>query len=254
MTSYAFKDLKGKVAVVAGGAKNLGALVATDLAGLGADVFIHYHDSKSDAQAQELMDKLKKMGRRTGFVTGDLDDPAVAEKLFTECKSQLGRVDVAVNTVGQVLKKPILDIKPDEVQSMFNSNAISAFYFIQSAGRHLEDGGKIVTLSTTLLAALTPAYSLYQASKAPVDYYTRAAAKEFGARGISVNSVNPGPMDTPFFYGQETPESVAYLKSASINGELTKIEDIAPIIRFLVTEGWWITAQTLFANGGMATR
>ena len=87
-----------------------------------------------------------------------------------------------------------------------------------------------------------------------MEHFTRAAAKEFGARGISVNSVGPGPMDTPFFYGQETPERVEFHKSQAMNGELTKIEDIVPIVRFLATEGWWITGQTIFANGGYTTR
>ncbi|MFE3288769.1 SDR family oxidoreductase, partial [Streptomyces sp. NPDC059233] len=89
---------------------------------------------------------------------------------------------------------------------------------------------------------------------APVEHYTRAAAKEFAVRGISVNNIAPGPMDTPFFYGQETPERVAFHKSQAMGGGLTKIEDIAPIVTFLATEGWWITGQTLFANGGYTTR
>jgi NAD(P)-dependent dehydrogenase (short-subunit alcohol dehydrogenase family) len=91
-------------------------------------------------------------------------------------------------------------------------------------------------------------------SKASVEHFTRAAAKEFGSRGISVTNVAPGPMDTPFFYPAESPEAVAYHKSQSMNGKLTDIQDIVPIVRFLVTEGWWITGQTIFANGGYTTR
>lgn len=87
-----------------------------------------------------------------------------------------------------------------------------------------------------------------------MERFTRAAAKEFGPRGISVNNVAPAPMDTPFFYPAESPESIAYHKSASMNGKLTDINDIAPIVRFLVAEGGWITGQTIFANGGYTTR
>lgn len=90
--------------------------------------------------------------------------------------------------------------------------------------------------------------------KSPVEHFTRAAAKEFGARGISVTSVAPGPMDTPFFYPAETPERVEFHKSQAMNGELIKIEDIVPIVKFLATEGWWITGQIIFANGGYTTR
>lgn len=114
--------------------------------------------------------------------------------------------------------------------------------------------GKIITIVTSLLAAFTDGYSTYAGGKAPVEHFTRAAAKEFAVRGISVNSVAPGPMDTPFFYGQETPERVAFHKSQAMGNSLTKIEDIAPIVRFLATDGWWITGQTIFANGGYTTR
>ncbi len=140
-----------------------------------------------------------------------------------------------------------------------DANAKAAFFFIQQAGRTLADGGSIVTLVSSLLAAYTPFYAIYPGSKAAVEHFTRAASKEFGERGISVNAIGPGPMDTPFFYGQESKEAVAYHSSAAALSKfskkgLTDIEDIAPIVRFLVTEGWWITGQTIFANGGYTTR
>ena len=125
---------------------------------------------------------------------------------------------------------------------------------LKEAGKQVADGGKIITIVTSLLAAFTDGYSTYAGGKAPVEHFTRAAAKELAVRGISVNSVAPGPMDTPFFYGQETPERVAFHKSQAMGNSLTKIEDIAPIVRFLATDGWWITGQTIFANGGYTTR
>ncbi|CRY77837.1 Enoyl-(Acyl carrier protein) reductase [Nocardia farcinica] len=118
----------------------------------------------------------------------------------------------------------------------------------------MADNGKVITILTLLLAAFTDGYSTYAGGKSPVEHFTRAAAKEFAARGISVNSIAPGPMDTPFFYGQETPGRVAFHKSQAMGNQLTQIEDIAPIVRFLATEGRWITGQTIFANGGYTTR
>ena len=107
--------------------------------------------------------------------------------------------------------------------------------------------------------AWSVSYTHLDVYKRQVEHYTRAASKEFGERGISVNAIGPGPMDTSFFYGQESKEAVAYHSTAAALSKysktgLTDIEDIAPIVRFLVTEGWWITGQTIFANGGYTTR
>ncbi|VFA97314.1 Enoyl-[acyl-carrier-protein] reductase [NADPH] FabL [Nocardia cyriacigeorgica] len=168
--------------------------------------------------------------------------------------SQFGTVDIAVNTVGKVLRKPILDTTEAEYDSMFDINAKAAYFFLQEAGKRLADGGRIVTVVTSLLAAFTDGYSTYAGAKSPVEHFTRAAAKEFAARGIAVNNVAPGPMDTPFFYPQETPERVEFHKSQAMGGRLTRIDDIAPLVEFLVTDGGWITGQTIFANGGYTTR
>ena len=128
------------------------------------------------------------------------------------------------------------------------------YFSLQEAGRRLNDNGKIITVVTSLLAAFTDGHSAYAGSKAPVEHFTRAAAKEFAARGSSVNNVALGPMDTPFFYGQETPERVEFHKLQALGNQLTRIEDIAPLVRFLATDGHWITGQTIFANGGYTTR
>jgi NAD(P)-dependent dehydrogenase (short-subunit alcohol dehydrogenase family) len=130
-------------------------------------------------------------------------------------------------------------------------NSSAAYFFIQEAGKRLNDGGNICTIVTSLLAAYTGLYSTFSGVKTPVEHFTRAASKDFGPRGISVTAISPGPMDIPLFYGQESPTAVMYHKSASAPGSLTKIEDIVPLIKFLVTDGWWITGQTIFANGGI---
>lgn len=174
--------------------------------------------------------------------------------LFEEARERFGGVDVAVNTIGKVLRKPIVETTEEEYDDMFAINAKSAYFFIKEAGKHLNDNGRLITIVTSLLAAFTDGYSTYAGGKAPVEHFTRAAAKEFGARQISVNAIGPGPIDTPFFYPQETPERVEFHKSMAMNNDLTKIGDIAPIVKFLATEGWWITRQPLFANGGYTTR
>lgn len=130
---------------------------------------------------------------------------------------------------------------------------------VKEAGKSLNDNGKICTIVTSLLGAYTPFYSAYAGLKAPVEHFTRAASKEFGERGISVTAIGPGPMDTPFFYPAESDEAVAFHKTAAAlspfsNSGLTEIEDIVPYVRFMVSEGWWMTGQTILVNGGYTTK
>ena len=253
-------SLKGKTILIAGGAKNLGGLIARDLAAQGAKaIAIHYNSPASAAEAAGTVAAVEALGARAVALQADLTTAAAVTGLFAEAKSALGGIDIAINTVGKVLKKPVADISEAEYDEMFAVNTKAAFFFIKEAGLHLADHGKLLTLVTSLLGAFTPFYSSYAGSKAAVEHFTRAAAKEFGARGISVNAVGPGPMDTPFFYGQEALEAVAYHSTAAALSPfskkgLTDIEDIAPLIRFLVSDGWWITGQTILANGGYTTK
>lgn len=248
------RTLKGKNVLIAGGGKNLGGLVARQSAAAGANVVIHYNSESSRAAAEETLAAVEAEGVTAGLIQGDLTSAANVAILFAEAEKILGPIDVAINTAGKVLRKPIVETTEDEYDSMLDINAKAAYFFIKEAGKHLADDGKIITVVTALLAAFTDGYSTYAGGKAPVEHFTRAAAKEFADRGISVNAVAPGPMDTPFFYGQETPERVEFHKSQAMGNQLTQIEDIAPIIRFLATDGWWITGQTIFANGGYTTR
>lgn len=256
----ASRTLKGKVAVIAGGGKNLGALIAHQFVDAGARaIAVHYNSASSEAEAQATVKALQAKGAQAVAIQGDLSKPEACTHLFDEALRQFGEVNVAINTAGVVVKKPILQVTESDYEKSFDANSKAAFFFIQQAGRTMAEQGSIVTIVSSLLAAYTDSYAIYPGSKAPVEHYTRAASKEFGARGISVNAVGPGPMDTPFFYGQESKESAAYHASAAALSAyskkgLTDIEDIAPVVRFLVTEGWWITGQTLFANGGYTTR
>lgn len=252
--------LKDKVVIIGGGAKNLGGLISRDLAQHGAKaIVVHYNSAATQAAADETVAAVKAAGAEAFAIQGDLTKVAENQRLFAETKSRFGKVDIAVNTTGMVIKKPILECTEDDYDKIFAINSKAAFFFMQEAGRTLSDRGKIVTIVSSLLAAYTDSYAIYPGSKAPIEHFTRAASKEWGARGISVNALGPGPMETPFFYGQETKESTAYNQSAAALSKYTKtgltdIADITPIVRFLVTEGWWITGQCIFANGGYTTR
>lgn len=253
-------SIQGKVVLIAGGAKNLGGLIARDLAAQGAAaVAVHYNSASSKAEADKTVAALQELGARAVALQADLTRAGAVEKLFADAVAAVGKPDIAINTVGKVLKKPMAEISEAEYDEMMAVNAKSAFFFIKEAGRHLNDNGKICTIVTSLLGAFTPFYAAYAGGKAPVEHFTRAAAKELGERGISVTAVGPGPMDTPFFYPAEGQDAVNYHKTAAALSPfsktgLTDIEDVVPFIRHLVSDGWWITGQTLLINGGYTTK
>ncbi len=247
-------SLKDKVVVVAGGAKNLGGLISREVAKHGAKVLVHYHSDSSAGDAAATVQAIEDLGGTASSIQLDLTSQSANAALFAAAGERYGRVDVAVNTAGMVLKKSMVEVTEEEFDQMSAINSKAAFHFIQEAGRTLADDGKIISIVTSLLGAFTSYYSTYAGAKAPVEHYTRAAAKEFSERGISVTAIGPGPMDTPFFYGQESAPAVAYHKSQGMGGQLTQIEDIVPIVTFLATDGWWITGQTILANGGYTTK
>lgn len=249
-----YRDLKNKVIVIAGGVKNLGALTAKTFAPDSVNLVLHYHQENDSGAANKLKRELEDQGASVALYQSDLSREKEVTELFDFAEKNFGKIDIAINTVGKVLKKPIIETSEAEFDAMDTINNKVAYFFIKQAAKHMNPNGHIITIATSLLAAYTGFYSTYAGNKAPVEHYTRAASKELMEQQISVNAIAPGPMDTPFFYGQETKESTAFHKSQAMGNQLTKIEDIAPIIKFLTTDGWWINGQTIFANGGYTTR
>lgn len=253
-------SIKGKTVLIAGGAKNLGGLIARDLAQQGAKaVAIHYNSAGSKSEADATVAAVKAAGAQAVAIQADLTTAAAVEKLFADTIQAVGKPDIAINTVGKVLKKAFIEISEAEYDEMTAVNSKTAFFFLKEAGKNVNDNGKVVTVVTSLLGAFTPFYAAYAGTKAPVEHYTRAAAKEFGGRGISVTAVGPGPMDTPFFYPAEGADAVAYHKTAAALSSysktgLTDIADVVPFVRHLVSDGWWITGQTILINGGYTTK
>ena len=252
--------LTGKTVLISGGAKNLGGLIARDFARHGARaIAIHYNSAATQQDAEATVQAIRAAGAQAQAFQADLTSAAAMEKLFSDVVAAVGRPDIAINTVGKVLKKPMAEVTEEEFDEMSNVNAKAAFFFLKEAGRHVNDNGKICTLVTSLLGAYTPFYAAYAGMKAPVEHFTRAASKELGERGISVTAIGPGPMDTPFFYPAEGEDAVAYHKTAAALSPfsktgLTDIDDIVPWVRFLVSEGWWMTGQTILVNGGYTTK
>ncbi|PQA73973.1 SDR family oxidoreductase [Brucella oryzae] len=253
-------NIKGRTVIIAGGAKNLGGLIARDFAEHGAKaIAIHYNSASTKADADATVAAVKAAGAEAVSFQADLTTAGAMEKLFADAIAAIGRPDIAINTVGKVLKKPIVEVSEAEYDEMTAVNSKSAFFFLKEAGKHVNNNGSICTLVTSLLGAYTPFYAAYAGTKAPVEHFTRAASKEFGERGISVTAIGPGPMDTSFFYPAEGEDAVAYHRTAAALSKfsktgLTDIEDIVPYIRFLVSDGWWMTGQTILVNGGYTTK
>ncbi|KAL8276344.1 hypothetical protein RQP46_011269 [Phenoliferia psychrophenolica] len=230
------------IAVVAGGGKNLGGLISRTLSTQGYSIIVHYNSPSSLLESTATVDSIIESGGLAWAFQADLTQKGKMEELFAFAKGK-GKVEVAINTVGKVLKKPLVEILEKEYDEMFDVNSKVAFFFIQHALKNIEDGGSIISIVTSLLAAFTPFYAAYQGSKAPVEFFTKSAAKEAMPRGVLVNAIAPGPMDTPFFYAQESDDAVAYHKSAAAEGRLTKIEDIIPIVSLLVQGQHWMNGQ-----------
>lgn len=159
-------SIQGKVVLITGGAKNLGGLLARDLAQHGAKaVAIHYNSAATQADADKTVAAVQKLGAQAVALQADLSTAAAMEKLFTDCVAAVGRPDIAINTVGKVLKKPIADISEAEFDEMDAINNKSALFFLKEAGKHVQDHGKVVTLVTSLLGAFTPFYASYAGTK-----------------------------------------------------------------------------------------
>lgn len=247
-------SFKGKATIITGANKNLGKKTAIAFAEEGSDLLLHCHSAKSKTECEQLADELtKRYGIRTTVYQGDLTEEKANKELFAQAIQKFGKVDYAINNVGMVLRKPLAETSLDEYNTMFNINTKAAFLFLRESANKLADNGSVVMLTTSLLAAYCDGYSLYQGAKGSVEYMCKALSKETKRR-ISFNCVSPGPMDTPFLYGQENDQRVAFFKTQAAAGRLTEVEDIVPIIKFVVKDGHWMTGQNLFASNGFTAR
>jgi NAD(P)-dependent dehydrogenase (short-subunit alcohol dehydrogenase family) len=249
------KELDGKVAIVTGARANLGRAFAVGLARAGADVVVHYHRKETRDQAEETARQVRAQGGKAALVDGDLGVVANVVRMYDVATKELGRVDIVVNNAGVIRKKPFVEITEEEFDRCAAINTRGTFFSMQEAARRIEDGGRIINIGTSLLGATTGNYSAYAGTKAPVEHYTRALAREIGARGVTVNTIAPGAVDTPFFHGQETAESVAYISKAHVSGRLAKVDDIVGTLLFLASPaGQWVSAQTIFVNNAYLAR
>jgi NAD(P)-dependent dehydrogenase (short-subunit alcohol dehydrogenase family) len=248
------RELTGKVAIVTGARNNLGRGFAVGLARNGANVVVHFHREATRDQAEETARLVREQGVQAILVSGDLSQVANIRRLFDETIKAFGRVDIVVHNAGQIVKKPLAAVTEEEYDRVAGINSKGTFFIMQEAIRRISDNGRIINIGTSLLASTIGNYSAYAGTKAAMEDFTRALAREIDwKRNITVNTIAPGPVDTPFFRGPESPEAIAAI--TRLAGRLGEVSDIVPLVGFLASpQSRWINAQTIFINGGYITR
>jgi 3-oxoacyl-[acyl-carrier protein] reductase len=246
------KTLQGKVALVTGASKGIGAAIALKLAEQGAAVAVNYASSKQGADA--VVKQIEAAGGKAVAVHGDLSQPADAEKLVESTVKALGKIDVLVNNAGVYEMLPLGAITPEHFHRQFNINVLGLLLVTQAAARQFNDGGSIVNISSGASTLAMPGSSVYGATKASVDLITGVLAKELAPRKIRVNAVNPGMIVTEGVKtaGFHEGDMRKQIEAVTPLGRVGEVDEIAAVVAFLASDGAsYVTGETLHATGGL---
>ena len=245
--------LAGKVAVVTGASKGIGAGIARGLGAAGAAVVVSY-GSDRDGAARVVAD-IKDKGSKAIAVQADVSKSADVKRLFDETKRSFGRLDVLVNNAGVYAFAPLEGVTENEFHREFNTNVLGLILATQEAVKHFgAEGGSVINIGSTATQFTPPMSVVYTATKGAVDGITRVLAKELGPKKIRVNSINPGPVETEGFHAMGAPGSdfEKQMLAQTPLGRIGQPGDIAPVAVFLASEdSGWLTGEILLASGGM---
>jgi 3-oxoacyl-[acyl-carrier protein] reductase len=244
--------LSGKVALVTGASKGIGAAIAKRLAKDGASVVVNYASSKDGAEA--VVEAIVKAGGKAVAVKGDVSKPADAEAIVETAVKTYGRLDVVVNNSGVYEFKPLADITPEHFHRHFDINVLGLLLVTQAAAKHLGAGASIINIGS-LVTRITPADSaVYTGTKGAVDAITGVLSRELGPKQIRVNTVNPGVIETEGTHaaGFIGSELVDWAVANTPLGRIGQPDDVANVVSFLASEdSHWVSGQEIFASGGM---
>ena len=245
------KDLQNKVAIITGSSRGIGAEIARRLAAAGARVVINYV-SRGEA-AYSVHESIKASGGESLVVQADLRISTEVHRLFDETIAHFGRVDILINNAGVLLFKKFSEISDEDFDRVMDRNVNGVFYALREASTRLSDGGRVVTVSSTVTRMLLPKYGAYAASKGAIEQLTRVFAKEMGERGITANIVSPGPVNTELFTTGKTEQDIERISAMSVLNRVGETGEIAELVLFLVSnEAGWVTGQNISASGGIA--
>lgn len=247
------KKLTGKVAVVTGASKGIGAGIAVDLAAEGAAVVVNYSSSK--AGADKVVAEIVSKGGKAVAVQANIANLTDVQRLFAETKQAFGRLDVLVNNAGIYEFAPLENITADHFHRQFDLNVLGLLYASQEAAKQFgADGGSIVNISSVVARSPVPGGSVYSGTKAAVEAVTRSLAAELGPRKIRVNTVNPGMVETEGTHSQGLTESDfrKQIEATTPLGRIGQPGDISPAVVFLASsDSSWITGENIYISGGM---
>ena len=243
--------LNQKVVLVTGSSKGIGALTAQRFAEAGAKVIVNYAGGKE--AADQVVSQIRQNGGDAIAVQADVSKSDEVRHLFDAAIAQYGRVDVLVNNAGIMITKLLKDTTDEDFSRQFDINVRGTFNTMREAATRLADKGSIINFSTTINRLMVPTYSTYSATKSAVEQLTRVFAKEIGARGITVNSVSPGPVNTELFTKGKSKEVIDRFAAMTAFNRLGEPEDIAKVVLFLAgDDAKWIDGQNIGLNGAMA--
>lgn len=239
-----------RVALVTGASRGIGAAVAARLARDGFAVMVNY--AGNTALAEEVVRGIVWAGGMAEAVQGDVADPAAVRALFGQTEQRFGGVDVVVNAAGILMQAPLTESDDTLFDRQVAVNLKGTFNVLREAGNRVRTGGRIITLSTSVVGLKLETYGVYAATKAAVETLTVILSKELRGRGITVNAVAPGPTATDLFLKGKSLELIDRLAKLPPLERLGTPEDIAAAVAFLSgPDGGWINGQTLRSNGGI---
>jgi 3-oxoacyl-[acyl-carrier protein] reductase len=242
--------LAGKVALVTGGSRGIGAAIALRLAEEGATVAISYSQNKN--AADEVVAKISKLGSKAVAFKADVSSGRESQNLIGEISKVVGKIDILVNNAGVFEAAPIDQIDLDHYQRLFDVNVKGVIATTIAALKLIPDGGRIINVSSNAARAYFTGGSVYSATKAALDTLTRIWAQELGGRKITVNGVAPGATATDMLRAGLPEDAKSMMIAKTALGRLGEPDDIAAVVAFLASDdGRWVTGHTISCDGGM---